>query len=490
MFKKPTRRQVLIRRIILLTIAAIAVVIIVTVSILSMLGYRLDSGNGTLEQGALLQFDSKPNGASVFIDGTDIGSRTPNKQTVIAGTHTITMIRDGYEKWSRTLNLMAGTLTWLDYVRFVPKDRPIEQVTTHPSLSQLVFSPDNKWAITQEVASVPSFQLVDLRAEQVKSTPIIIPQSVYSEASTPDITHSFNVVAWDSGSRYITVNHLFRDQSEWLVVDTQNPNSTINISQLLGVGFRDVQFLGTSGKTFYALTHDGTLRKIDVSAATLSRVFVTHVSSFNVFDNAIVSYVGINPADATKRVAGVYRDGDESPHVVYETDVSDNSLHIAIGRYHSDDIVAIADGISVNIRRGSYPSSSSQDISSLQPFANFTTDSNVTALSLSPNTDYVLAQSGATFKTYEIEHQRLVAGAVAVPTGVSPSTLRWLDAAHLWDDLSGTLVMRDFTGSNVFSIMKVEPGFSASLSQNGRFFYAVGKTDKGYHLQRIKMILD
>ena len=50
--------------------------------------------------------------------------------------------------------------------------------------------------------------------------------------------------------------------------------------------------------------------------------------------------------------------------------------------------------------------------------------------------------------------------------------------------------MRDFNGINPFSIMTVVPGYDASLSQNGRFFYAVGKTDEGYHLQRVKMILD
>jgi hypothetical protein len=38
--------------------------------------------------------------------------------------------------------------------------------------------------------------------------------------------------------------------------------------------------------------------------------------------------------------------------------------------------------------------------------------------------------------------------------------------------------------------MKVERGFDASFSQNGRFFYGIGKTDMGYHLQRVKMVLN
>ena len=49
--------------------------------------------------------------------------------------------------------------------------------------------------------------------------------------------------------------------------------------------------------------------------------------------------------------------------------------------------------------------------------------------------------------------------------------------------------MRDFNGVNKYAIMSVAPGFDASLSQNGRYFYAIGKDDKGFHLQRVRMVL-
>jgi len=95
MFKKPTKKQLLIRRIIVSVIATLSVLIILTVTILFMLGYRLDSGNGRLEQGALMQFDSKPGGASVSVDNKNVGT-TATKQTVVAGVHTVTMNKTGY----------------------------------------------------------------------------------------------------------------------------------------------------------------------------------------------------------------------------------------------------------------------------------------------------------------------------------------------------------------------------------------------------------
>lgn len=489
MFKKPTKKQFIIRRIILSTIATFSVIIIATAAILFMLGYRLDSGNGRLEQGALLQLDSAPNGADVYIDGYSIGSRTAAKHTVVAGIHTVKMTKAGYQDWSRTLDLAAGTLTWLDYTRFVPSERPVDTVATYQTLTSVKLSPDNKWALMQERADAPTFQLADLRAEAIKTSSLTLAEAVYTDATTEGVAHSFSPVSWDSGGRYVLLKHLYKDQTEWIVLDTQNASQAVNITQVFSTGFKDIQFAGTSGKVLYGLTNDGTIRKVDLSAETLSRAFITHVDSFSVYDNTIVSYVGTDPADATKRVAGVYRDGDEAPHVLRSITSTDTVLKITAGRYFSDDYVAIAEGNVVTLLKGKYPGSSAQDNSSLSKYASFEVSGAISRLSLSPSGDFVLAQSGETFVSYEVEHQRSAVGTVVVAEGQAAAKLAWLDDAHVWNDDGGTLMMRDFNGDNVYSIMKVAPGFEAGLSQNGRFFYAIGKDEKGYHLQRVKMIL-
>lgn len=490
MFKKPTKKQFIIRRVILSSVATLSVIILATSAILFMLGFRLDSDNGRLEQGALLQFDSTPGGADVSVDGRNIGSRTATKQTVVAGTHTVTMSRAGYQDWTRTLTIDAGTLTWLDYTRLVPNERPVETVTTHQAVAGMKLSPDSKWALIHEVAAEPAFVLADLQAEDVKTSSLVLAQDTYSEATVEGVTHSFVVTSWDSGSRYALVKHLYRDQTEWIVMDTQNVGESLNVSRILSVGLKDVQFASTNGKVLYGLTNDGTIRELDLAAATLSRAFVTHVESFSVYDNTIITYIGVDPNEATKRVAGVYRDGDEAPHILRETATLDTPLKIATARYFSDDYVAIAEGNVVSILKGSYPRSSTQDNSSLKPFAQLDLSGAISALSFSPGGNYVFAQTGGSYESYEIEHRRPAVGMIVVAEGTPASKLRWLDGAYLWNDDNGTLVMRDFDGSNVHSIMNVVSGYDAGLSQNGRFFYAIGATDEGLHLQRVKMILE
>lgn len=471
-------------------LATVSVLIIVTVSILFMLGYRLDSGNGRLEQGALLQFNSNPTGANVTIDGKTISGQTATKQTVLAGVHSITMTKNGYEDWNRTLSLDAGTLTWLDYIRLVPKERPVQQVVEYTTLVNMQFSPDLKWALAQEVTETPTFQLVDLRSEQVKSSPITIDPAQYSEAATPGVTHQFSIYKWNTGSRYAIIKHGYADKTEWLLLDTQDAAKTTNITRSLNVELTDVQFASSGGQTLYGLTNDGLVRKLDLSGGTLSRALISKVKSFSVYEpSSVVSYIGIDDSEPAKTVAGIYKDGDSAPRVIRTADDPASTLHIATSRYFSEDYVTIAEDDTVTILVGSLPSGT-QDSNTLRQFATFKLDATIGALSFSPNGDYVLAQAGTQFGTYELEHKRGAVSTVTVNEGQEATRLKWLDIAHLWNDDQGKLVMRDFDGTNGHDIMTVERGFDASLSQNGRFFYGVGKTSDGrYQLQRILMIL-
>ncbi len=490
MFRRPTKKQLLIRRIFFSVVATLSVLIILTVTILFMLGFRLDSGNGRLEQGALLQFDSTPNDAAVWIDGRNTGVRTAGKQTLQVGTHTVLFAKDRYEDWTRTLDLAAGTLTWLDYARLVPKDRVPETVARYETITGAKASPDMKFMLLQEAIDQPVFQLADLRSAEVKITDLTLPATLYSEPATAGVIHTFTLDDWNEGGRYILMKHEFSGRLEWLMVDTENVAQSINITSLLSVGFKDLRFAGTNGRSLFGLADDNNIRKLDLSSATISRALVSNVDSFDLFDTNTISYVGTNPADATKRVAGVYRDGDDEPHVLRQVDSLDTVLKIAVGNYFNDTYAAIAEANKVTILKGSYPTSSSDDTTSLRHFADMELTGPISELSFSPKSDYVLAASGASFMTYELEHFRSAKGSLDTSPEAASTPLRWLDTAHVWNQQNGTLVMRDFDNSNIFSINAVTGNFDATISQNGRFFYSIGTSDEGLTFQRVKMILD
>jgi len=489
MFKRPTKKQLLIRRIFFSTVATLAVLIILTVTILSLQGFRLDSGN-RLAQGALLQFDSTPNAANVYIDGKNTNVRTAGKQTVVAGVHTIQFTKDRYENWNRTIDFPAGTLTWLDYARMVPKERSPQTVANFKTIVAAKASPENKFILLQEAVDQPTFQLADLRSTDVKLSNLALPGTLYTDSATEGVTHSFTLDEWNINGRYVLIKHEFKGQLEWLMVDTENVAQSINISRLLSVGFKDLHFAGSNGRTLFGLADDDNIRKLDLSSATISRALVSHVESFDLFDNDTISYVGLDPSNTAHRVAGVYQDGDDEPHVLRVVDSLDTVLKIAIGNYFNDNYVAIAEGSVVTILKGSYQISGNNDMTDLKQIAIMELPSSVTQLSLSPKSDYILAEAGTSFITYEIEHLRSAKGTLDTSTTAASTSLRWLDVAHVWNQQNGSLVMRDFDNSNIYSINAVTGDFDATISQNGRFFYSVGKSDDGFTLQRVKMILD
>ena len=488
MFKRPTKKQLLARRIITLTVMVIAVLVIVAGTILFILGYRIDGDKGRLEQNALVQFDSVPNGANVSIDGKALTARTPSKQSVIAGAHNFTVTRDQYQTWNKSLTTKAGTLSWLDYIRLVPKKLETESVAKYATVFGEKASPDSKWLMVQEKADAATFQLVDLRASQIKSLTITVPAALITEATTANVTHGYEMQSWDENGRYMLVKHTYADKSEYIMLDTQDVATSINVSRTLGIGLTDVKFSGTSGNILYGLS-EGIIRKIDLSNSTISRALVSNVTSFNVYESNIVTFIGTDAENPAWQVAGVYRDGDDNAHVLRTIKTANTPVSIDATRYYNDDFVSIAEGTKVTILKGSYPASNSTDVSSLKTYAEFSAAGNVDTLSFSNEGNFLVAQSGLAFVGYEIEYMRFT-NAMVTTSETQAHTLSWLDDAYLYAVYDGHLSIREFDGKNVHVIMPMEPGFDATLSQNGRYLYGIAKSGDTYQLQRVRMILE
>ncbi len=488
MFKRPTKRQLLIRRIIVYSVMVTAIGVIVAGTILFIQGYRLDGDKGRLEQGALVQFDSQPNNADVRIDGTSINANTPSKQTVVAGPHTFVMNKSGYQSWQKTVNVKAGTLEWLDYPLLVPTKLPVESVANYATLYGEKASPDNKWLLVQEKANLPNFQLVDLRSQQVKVSSLTLPASVYTDATTPNVTHTFTMESWDKDGRYVIIKHTYNNKSEYLVLDTQDVTKTVNVSTLLSIALTEVKFSGTSGTLLYGLT-DGVLRKLDLSNATISRGLVSSVKDFSIFANTIVTYTGTDPKNAANQVAGIYREGDDAPHVLRTVNNLTTPLTITATQYYSDDYIAISEGLKVTILKGKYPASTDTTNASLKNFADLKALSNVDTMQFSVNGKRLVIQSGLNLVSYEIDYMRETDATIAT-SETTPRTLQWLNNAYLWAVYDGRLSIREFDGTNVRVIMPMEPGYDATLSQNGKYLYGIAKNANGYQVQRVTMILN
>ena len=486
MYKRPSKKQLLMQRVIVLSVMFVSICIIVVATMLSILGYRLDGLNGRLEQGALVQFESVPAGARVSVDDQYIND-TPTKRSLLAGDRTFMLERDGYRPWTKTITLEAGTLLWLDYVRLIPQNLQRTVISEYDTVTAMKTSANLRSIALKNAAYEPQFTYVDIRNREVSAESITIPTALYTTASSRDTIRSFVLHEWDANGRYILVEHRIGDTSEWLVIDVEDVGRSVNITRLLDIELSDIQFAGTSGNVFFALTN-GAVRKLDLANATISRSVIQNVSSFQVYDTNIVSYVGADPEDRSKRVAGLYRDGDREPVIVYRSQNESPRLSIDTSRYFNDRYIAIADNTVVTVYRGDLPASEA-DVENLAVIETIPTTGTVTNLSFSPSGNHLVAQSGPTFIGYEVEYDRVHEASIA-STEETFRALRWLDGALLWAVQDGMLSFREFDGANFNSIMPAVAGFDVTLSQNGRYLYAITKTDDSFRLERVTLILE
>src|SRR5665648_150648 len=144
MYHPPSKRRQILKRIIVYGLMTTTVIVFVTLTIFYMLGYRFDGTDNTIEQDGLVQFVSKPSNAEVKIDGQGGTSKTPSKTSVTSGEHNFEISRSGYATWQKRVTIKAGTLTWLNYARLVPIQRPVSAIASFSTLDDTLASPDNK----------------------------------------------------------------------------------------------------------------------------------------------------------------------------------------------------------------------------------------------------------------------------------------------------------------------------------------------------------
>lgn len=483
---KISKRNKLIKLIILYICMAISVVSIVFIIFMFVLGYRIDSNNGQIEQYSFFQFNSSPVGASVTIDNQAVSSQTPNKTSVPAGNHKIVIFKSGYRTWTKSVDVKSATLTWLDYAILVPDKLIVEPVVEYDAVYSSLATPEGSDVLIQPKAEIPDFELVNVTSDTAKTNKLTLPAKVYSESSVAGVVHSFQIVKWDESGRYALIRHAYGDKSEWIVMNTQDVAASKNITQLFNLAINDIYFSGTNGNNFYVLSSND-IRKLDLSAGTISKPLVGNVSSFSLYRTNIVTYIANDDVAKNEQIVGVYRDGYENPYILRKVNKSAN-LKISTTRYFNGDYIAIAEDKKIDIYGGSYPTNS-KDTKSLKKVGSFSSTQSIQKLGFSPSGEYVMVQSDAYFSSYDIERQKSFESNI-VGVG-SISNLKWLDNNYVWSDRDGKLTIREFDGANMHTINEVAVGQDAFMTHNKRYIYSINKTTSGgYQLQRVRMILE
>lgn len=471
-------------RVAVYSVMTLSVVLLVGFLMLIVLGYSFNERDGRLEQGGLLQFGSIPTGAVVTLDELTLSSRTNSKATVDAGTHSIDFQLSGYKNWKKTIKVGPGEIGWVNYARLVPSVLEPERLRTFQQVSSSLESPRQNFILALTVADRPEFELINIQSDTVRYTTLSLPQDTYT---LPDEgkSHSFVIDEWSRNENAALIKHTYNDgQVEWIYLDRENPNKSLNINTTFGIEPSVLEFGGDGSRLLFVQTDD-IVRRINMDDLTLSRPLASKIARFSVYNEKTVTYVTTD-IDG-KRSVGYATTDIAQPVEIGEYPSDDKQLFATMETYFNKRYVSMLYGDKLTIVGGDLPTLTNKG--SLKSVASITVPEGVQELLASRNGRFTIVRTAEGFSTYDLELKKFDNTKWNhVSTVQRP--LNWLDDYILWSDINGDLRIYDFDGANQQAIMKVVEGNAVTLSDNDKFLYGFTASDKGVNLSRVKMIIN
>ena len=439
--------------------ALMVLTVAVTVVILAFLvsGYWINS-NFEVERQGLLQVSSMPTGADVYIDGDSSWlQRTNTSKVLTSGEHTVKLTKEGYDSWSKTITISEGLLYRLHYPRLFLQQGATESVLSVDKAIYGTVSPDRNKLLLATPSS--SWQLVGLDSEEVKPSSIAVSSLLATGDSGESITLSPDAIVsahWDRDSSHVLVELHIQDTTEWLLLDVNSPDKSINLGKEFGSNFVNVQILDDSANTLLALT-SGNLRKIDVSGRVISAPIAENVADYDHYNSSevVFSAKSTTSSDTLEYYVGYAKLSDGKVSRVLSTA---SPAKVAISRFYDDKYIIIVQGSHVALY-------SKDDFALLSEYELSFTPATV---EVGHSGEFITMSLGDHIATLDMEIQ----GIREWTTG--SSTFGWLDSDMVYAVVDGELVVYDFDGLNRRVLAQdVSAQFPATVSANDRWLYYV-----------------
>lgn len=487
MYHAPNKRRKRAQLAFIYSLMALAVILIVAALILIIQGYRYNRYDGKLEQGGLVQFNSRPAGASVTVDDLTLANRTASKITLTSGAHTVTISREGYTTWKKTVTVKPGGVLWLNYAQLLPVTLKPTTAATYIGATTPLVTPNHKELALIEAGTQPVITMTSLNTDKPETTKLTIPTGVLT-APGEGVSSDFSLVAWDTSNRYLIVKHMYGDKVEYLSVDTDDLARSRNITATLGVDISSVRYSVADSGILYILTNTHELRRANLSQSTLSGPLAASVAEFSMPNRDTVIYSTL-PDESGVRAVGYVSSGlTTSKQLMSYKNMKDTPVHASIGTYYGEQYAVISHGEVIDIYQGDTPGSDAKPAVSLKKVASYTAPGGVDYVGFSPGENrFAYAAKGTSILTYDLELMQK--SSVTLQSSLSRD-VEWMDGYHIVTTAGGRGYFYDFDGTNGQLFTSNSTGLPAVLADGNTYLYYFVQTDSDIRLQRIKTVTE
>ena len=210
----------------------IAILLATIILLYQAYGFSLND-KGKIIQNGLVFVSSTPSGSSVLVDGIPKAT-TNTRLTLPAGSYTLQINRSGYRSWNRAATVVGGTVVRFSYPLLFPKNLVTTTLKTYEASPTTVSqSPDQRWLLVGQSSTIGEFDRYDLNSPKQAPTSFVLPSGILTPNT--DSTQSLSVVSWASDNRHVLLKHVFGGSYEYILLDTQTPSNSINLTKTLGL---------------------------------------------------------------------------------------------------------------------------------------------------------------------------------------------------------------------------------------------------------------
>ena len=429
------------------------VTVIITVIILAFLvsGYWLGSDFKVERQG-MLQIYSTPTGANVAVDGdAPWFQRTNTSKVLTSGEHEIVLTKDGYDSWSRTINITEGLLYRVHYPRLFLLERE-KSTAYNPELagsetpSFVTISPDyNSMLLTNKTTT---WALLALNRDEIEATSIDI-SGIFSSISKVNgaknglFTGKILAADWANDNEHI----LFKiggDTIEWVILNVKNPKNSINLTREFAADFDEMHIFDNSASTLLAL-RGGNLHKIDAANRQISAILAEDIKSYDFYESDLIYF------SKNKIFTGRLND----PETAILTEVDDD-VAVRISKFYDKkyNIIISKHKVEIFERENSEPVYAGEI--SFEP----------EVIKVGYDGSFIFMQSGINVVVFDME------GMSAREWQLDSLNSGWLDSSMLYAIKDGTLIVYDFDGQNRRELStNVSARFPVTITDNKWLYY-------------------
>jgi hypothetical protein len=463
---------------------ALAIGIATLVLLYQSYGYGVD-GKGHVTQNGLLFVSSQPSGAGIYLNSKRYKSDTNARVTVASNTYTLAVAKDGYRTWQRQVVVDGGDVQHFDYPFLFPttlKTGTVASQTVAPSIATQ--SLDKRWLLLGQADSPGVFTQYDLKnpAKPVATT-VALPADVFTPGEG---AQTWTQVEWASDGQHVLLLHTYViagvTTKEYVLVNRDTPASSVNLTKTLNLTqTQTVNLFNNRTQQLYVYNSaDQTLARMNASdASVVSKI--EHVLAFKSYADNKILYVS-DQTLAGKVVAGqvsvVLQDGEKASTLRTLPSGAD-SYALNLAQYSGDWYVAVAASNDTATYVYKNPQGQTLTAGRLYPDPWRRLPVAASYLAFSDNTQFLFAENGTNFVTYDLEN--IIQYHYKVHDALDDPQVHatWMDGNRLEYVTGGKLEVFDYDYRNIQTLVAANSVYPAFFAPDFSYLYALKNSTTG-----------